>query len=309
MRVPVGVASRLATRQFATMKKLPKVSPAAASIIPNLPYLGEDEDDPWVIKRDEKKMSQFLQTRKPVTSAHAVDTIAGKISNEDSVAISASGSVVHGIYGELGPVADAIPLEYLALLRFAAQGAAGVRAVTGGKSAGTILVYGATQASGMAATQIASGAGYAVVGVVSGDHSGNTGMVESAKGLINYPGTAVPDVYALSKKNFADLVEGIAKGDDGCKSFAAEEYLKDFKANLLDYAVTFPESLPAAVDAEQLKFNQMDKDRHPLTRFNWMLSFLQSNTRDSARNSGIKHPMSSQETSCTSFLLLIWSRT
>jgi hypothetical protein len=261
MRVPVGAACRLATRQFATMKKLPKISPVAASIIPNLPYLGEDEDDPWTIKRDEKKMNQFLHSRKPVTSAHAVDTKAGKISNADSVAISASGTVVHGKYGELGPVADAIPLEYLALLRFAAEGAAGVRALTGGQSTGTLMVYGATQASGMAAIQIASGAGYTVVAVVSGDHSGNTGMVESVKGLINYPGTAVPNVYALSKKNFADLVEGIAKGDDGFTKHTAQEYLTEFKANLLDYAVTFPENLPAAVDAEQLKFNQMDKDR------------------------------------------------
>lgn len=235
----------------------------AQSIIPNLPAVEGEGDPPAPLEGiAKKKMDRFMADRKPVTSAHAIDILKGEISSKDSAALNASGSVVHGTYGDLGSAADAIPLEYLALLRHAAEGAAGLKAVSKGKSSpGTFLVYGVTEANGTAAAQIASAAGYAVVGVASGEHSGNDLMMESIKGLINDPGTAVPDVYALSKKNFADLVESIASGDEGIEKPNAEEYLEEFKANLLDYAVTFPDTMPAAVDAERLKFSGMDKDR------------------------------------------------
>ncbi|CAB9519300.1 expressed unknown protein [Seminavis robusta] len=199
----LSTASR---RGLATLKKLPAVSPVSQS----------------------ESSTGFV--------AHAIDTVAQTLSTQDSVAVNASGSVVHGTYGDLGNAADAIPLEYLALLRFAAQGAAGVRAIASGSSKGTVLVYGASQASGMAATQLASAQGHAVVAVVSGDHAGNTLLMESVKGLIDAPGTAVPEVYALSKKNFADLVQAIATGTEESSSASSAEMLEEFKANLMDYS-------------------------------------------------------------------------
>jgi len=256
-----AIASAGARRCFATMRRPGNKVPMAQSIIPNLPLIEEDEEGSTYDARQKLKMDRFLADRKPVTSAHAIDVKKGEISNQDSAAINASGGVVHGRYGELGPVADAIPLEYLALLRHASEGAAGLRVLSEGKSSGTLLVYGVTEANGMAAAQIGSAKGYAVVGVAGGEHSGNQVMMESIKGLINDPGTAVPDVYALSKKNFSNLVESIVNGDEGIETATADEYLEEFKENLLNYAITFPDSLPAAVDAEKLNFSGMDKDR------------------------------------------------
>ena len=219
-----------ARRCFATMKIYRNKPGFAESIIPNLPVYDADDTPPpereGVVKA---KWERFLADRKPVTSAHAIDAVKGEISTLDSAAISPSGSVVHGRYGELGPVADAIPLEYLALLRFAAEGAAGLRALGATSSAptkGTVLIYGASQANGLAAAQIASAGGHAVVGVVGGEHSGNTIFMECVKGLISDPGTAVPDVYALSKKNFQDLVSSISSGDEGIETPTAEEYVE-----------------------------------------------------------------------------------
>lgn len=258
-------AANGASRRFlATMRIARNKTPLAQSIIPNLPPVDAD-DTPAPAKegRVKGKMDRFLADRKPVTSAHAIDVVKGEISTLDSAAINASnGSVVHGRYGELGPVADAIPLEYLALLRHAAEGAAGLRAMGASASKpGTVLIYGASEANGLAAAQIASAAGHAVVGVVGGEHSGNSLFMESVKGLISDPGTAVPDVYALSKKNFLDLVASVASGDEGIAKTTAEEYLEEFKENFLNYVVTFPDNLPAAVDAEKLKFSGMDKDK------------------------------------------------
>ena len=255
-------------RSLATMRIARNKTPLAQSIIPNLPLVDIDDDTtappPPREGRIQQKMDRFLADRKPVTSAHAVDAIAGEISTLDSAAIDASGNVFHGRYGELGPVADAIPLEYLALLRPAAEGAAGLRAIgaaaSGGNAAdGTVLIYGASEANGLAAAQMASAK--AVVGVVGGEHSGNTLFMECVKGLISDPGTAVPDVYALSKKNFLDLVSSISSGDEGIEKTTAEEYLEEFKESFLQYCLTFPDNLPAAVDPEKLKFSGMDKDR------------------------------------------------
>ena len=251
-----------AHRCFATMRIARNKTPIAQSIIPNLPPVDADDTPPpdkvGIVKQ---KMDRFLADRKPVTSAHAIDVAKGEISNMDSAAINAAGNVVHGRYGELGPVADAIPLEYLALLRPAAEGAAGLRALGASSSPGTVLIYGASEANGLAAAQIASAAGHSVVGVVGGEHSGNTLFMECVKGLISDPGTAVPDVYALSKKNFLDLVASISSGDEGIENTSAEEYLEEFKENFLNYVLTFPDNLPAAVDAEKMKFAGMDKDR------------------------------------------------
>ena len=199
--------------------------------------------------------------RSPVTSAHAIDLEKSKVSTQDSVAVSPTGSVVHGRYGELGEGADGVPLEYLALLRMAAEGAAGLRMISAKGETGTVLVFGASQANGLAAVQLAAAEGHAVVGVVGAEHSCHEDMVEYVKGMIPEPGTAVAEEYAIAKKNFADLVDGISTGDEGFSCYDADECLADFKANLLEYAEMYPESLPAAVDSSKMKFLGMEKDK------------------------------------------------
>ena len=203
--------------------------------------------------------------RKPVTSAHAIDLTSDppRVSARDSVAVGPTGSVEHGRYGELGAdIAAGIPLEYLALLRPAAEAAAAVKAATSG-SKGTVLVYGATQPSGIAAVQLAASAGNAVVAVVGGEHSGNDEMLDVVKGLATEPGTAVPEEYALVKGAFRDLVGKTTNGDDP-KSWAdhdADAFLADFKTNLLDYVAAYPDTLPAAVSKDKLLFSGKEKDR------------------------------------------------
>jgi len=194
----------------------------------------------------------------PVTSAHAIDLEKNAVSTLDSAAIDpSSGKVIHGRYGELD--ADAtlgVPLEYLALLRMAAEGAAGLSKM----GSGTVLVYGASQANGFAAVQMAAKTN-AVVGVVDGQHSGNEDMVEYVKGVIPEPGTAVGQEYAIAKKNFKDLVSGIATGDEQLSSYTAAECLEDFKANLADYSEAYPDTMPAAVNSSKIKFLGMEKDK------------------------------------------------
>lgn len=201
--------------------------------------------------------------RSAVTSAHAIDLEKAQISTQDSVAVSPSGSVVHGRYGDLGAAADGIPLEYLALLRTAAEGAAALRmaAAKSGGAPGTLLVFGASQANGLATVQLAKAAGHTVVGVVGAEHSCHEDMVEYVKGMIPGPGTAVAEEYAMAKKNFADLVNGISTGDEGLSSFSANECLEDFKANFLAYVEMYPETLPAAVNPSTMKFIGMEKDK------------------------------------------------
>lgn len=116
----------------------------------------------------------------------------------------------------------------------------------------------------MAAVQIADASGHAVVAVVDGQHSGHQEMMDTVKGLTSEPGTAVPEEYALCKANFRDLVETTVAGDD-YTSFDFDtnqhQFLSDFKKNVLDYVEYYPSDLPAAVDAEQLKFVGKEKDR------------------------------------------------
>jgi hypothetical protein len=86
-------------------------------------------------------------------------------------------------------------------------------------------------------------------------------MVEYVKGLIPEPGTAVAEEYTIAKKNFSDLVHGVSTGDEGLSCYSSDECLEDFKTNFLDYAQTYPETLPAAVDASKMKFLGMEKDK------------------------------------------------
>ncbi len=211
--------------------------------------------------------------RKPVTSAHAIDLKAGgggRISAVDSAAVGPGGEVAHGRYGAVDPgAASTVPLEYLALLRPASEGAAALREISeaapsSGGGGATVLVYGASRPAGMAAVQLATAEGHAVVAVVDGGHSGNDDMVDAIKGLISEPGTAVSEEYALLRANFRDLVTRTAQGEDYTSfDFDVNQYqfLSDFKENLLDYIEYYPSDLPAAVDAETMKFVGKEKDR------------------------------------------------
>lgn len=211
--------------------------------------------------------------RKPVTSAHAIDLNkekgGGTTSALDSAAFGPNGSVVHGRYGTVdAAVAKTVPLEYLALLRPASEGAAALREIISGgeidsaTAPGTILVYGASRPAGMAAVQLANASGHAVVAVVDGQHSGHDEMVDTIKGLIAEPGTAVAEEYALCKANFRELVDKTVLGDDFTSDIIdTNQYLSDFKANLLDYIEYYPSDLPAAVDSESMKFMGKEKDR------------------------------------------------
>lgn len=203
--------------------------------------------------------------RKPVSSVHAIDFTSSphKISAKDSCAISPSGTVIHGRYGELDIDASAgIPLEYLALLHPAAEGAAALRAVAGGATEGTLLVYGAGEASAMATVQLASSSGLAVVGIVAGNQSGNSEFVEALKGMTNEPGAIVTEEFALVKAAFQDVVnETINGGEAAVKSgFNPDLFVKDFQKNLLDYAEYFPEG-KLSPNPEDYSFVGKEKDR------------------------------------------------
>lgn len=196
--------------------------------------------------------------RTPVTAAYAVDVANGCLSAMDSAAFGGEG-VHHGKLGRLAADAS-VPLEYLALLRPAAEGAAALREMQVGT--GTLLVYGASRPSAMAATQLASAGGCAVVAVVDGQHSGNDEMVDVVKGLTREPGFAVSEEYALCKANFRDEVLSAVNGQDVTgERFDPTAFLADFRRNLLDYVEYYPDDLPAAVDAEQLRFAGKEKDR------------------------------------------------
>lgn len=168
--VNVSVGLRLVGRRsFGTRRKLID-KPLPPEVLDALPVYRFQErepgttNDPWAFPQN------------PVTSAHMIDLEKKTVSALDSAAVTPDGKVVHGRFGELGPAAAAVPVEFLALLAPAAEGAAALRTLNATHK-GTLLVYGATQANGMAAAQLANGAGHAVVAVVDGNHSGNDLMM------------------------------------------------------------------------------------------------------------------------------------
>lgn len=257
MKMTLIAASRnLARRSLHTRRRVKDAVNLPSALVANFPTKTIESAPPASTEDEDPSFYH----RNPVTSAHAIDVEKGQISTQDSVALSPTGAVVHGRYGELSADAvEGVPLEYLALLRMAAEGAAGVAKV--GTKKGTVLVFGASQANGLAAVQLAAAAGHAVVGVVDAQHSCNEDVVEYVKAMIPEPGTAVAEEYALAKKNFADLVSGIASGNEGLACYSSAECLKDFKANLLAYAEAYPDTMPAAVDASKMKFLGMEKDK------------------------------------------------
>lgn len=256
-----GTGAGAIRRCFGTRRRQRLDIPKA--ILDALPYYPE-EDVPE--PEGEGKRFQDAFPANPVSSAHMIDVKKGQLSALDSVMVTPKGKHVHGRYGDLGKVAEAIPLEYLALLGPAAEGAAALRVLleknTKHKGVkGTIMVYGASKASGITAAQLASTAGHATVAIVDGDHSGNEDMMECIKALMAEPGTAICEEYTLKKKLFSDLVDGISKGDEGIKKYSPEVYLEDFKQNFIDYCEFYPDTRPAAVSEEHLKFKYMEKDR------------------------------------------------
>eukprot|EP00557_Chaetoceros_sp_GSL56_P000946 CAMPEP_0176501884 /NCGR_PEP_ID=MMETSP0200_2-20121128/14437_1 /TAXON_ID=947934 /ORGANISM="Chaetoceros sp., Strain GSL56" /LENGTH=502 /DNA_ID=CAMNT_0017900877 /DNA_START=173 /DNA_END=1681 /DNA_ORIENTATION=+ len=201
--------------------------------------------------------------RKPVSSVHAIDSSLNppKLSTLDSATVSPNGTVVHGRFGELelDPSAG-IPLEYLSLLYPAAQGAAALRTIANGAKSGTVLVYGAGHAAALATLQLASADGLAVVGVVSGDQSGNDEFVDAVKCMTVEPGTVVPEEFAVLKANFREVVDAVVRGQDAEDKFDPEEFLMDFQKNLLEYSKFFPETALSPVP-EDYTFSGKEKDR------------------------------------------------
>ncbi len=200
--------------------------------------------------------------RKPVSSAHAIDLTANppKLSSKDSAALSPSGTVIHGRYGELSIDPSAgIPLEYLALLHPAAEGAAALRTISDGSTKGTVLVYGAGDSAAMATAQLASAEGHAVVGVVGGHQSGNIEFCDELKAVVNEPGAIVPEEFAMVKGLMKELVDVTVNGEVE-EEADPTTYVKDFQANLLDYAKYFPEDV-LSPNAEDYTFQGKEKDR------------------------------------------------
>jgi len=195
-------------------------------------------------------------TRSSVSSAFLV-TPSG-VSDKEYAKLTPTGGIVHGAFGELDTEkVQGIPLEYLALLGPSAEGAAAVRSMSSEK--GTLLVFGASQPAGMSAVQVGAAAGHAVVAVVGGEHSGNDNICDVVKGLTKEPGFMVPEELAMVKKTFQDLVSETLSPPES--KLDSDTYLSDFHQNLLDYIATYPDTLPAAVDKEELMFDGKDKDR------------------------------------------------
>lgn len=229
----------------------------------------------WMIPPEEKgqfeeevEESPLAYKPNPVSSVHTIDTASDppKVSTLDSAVVTPEGSIIHGRYGEFTEEAvSGIPLEFLALLHPAAEGVAALRTLkaSSGSKKGTLLVYGASEAAGMATTQIATADGHAVVGVIAGNHSGNDQLNEIMKAIIMEPGVAIPEEYALVKKNFQDLVGAISNGDDplSWSNYNGDMFLEEFQSNLLDYAAFYPDPTKSTIDAEKYQFKGKEKDR------------------------------------------------
>lgn len=231
---------------------------------PMHPNYGIDSVKPpkhWAMPPDAPD-DPMAYNRKPVTSAHAIDLNANppKLSAKDSAALSPSGTVVHGRFGELSIDPDAgIPLEYLALLGPASEGAAAVRTIASGAENGTVLVYGAGDSAAMAAVQLASSKGLAVVGVVAGHQSGNNEFVDTIKTMTNEPGTIVPEELAIVKGLVRDIVDATVNGEEQ-DSVDPDASVADFQKNVLEYAKYFPED-NLSPNPEDYTFAGKEKDR------------------------------------------------
>eukprot|EP00590_Aulacoseira_subarctica_P009058 CAMPEP_0172436050 /NCGR_PEP_ID=MMETSP1064-20121228/71510_1 /TAXON_ID=202472 /ORGANISM="Aulacoseira subarctica , Strain CCAP 1002/5" /LENGTH=578 /DNA_ID=CAMNT_0013184433 /DNA_START=92 /DNA_END=1829 /DNA_ORIENTATION=- len=171
---------------------------------------------------------------------------------------------------ETRSVVENIPLEYLALLHPSAQAAAALRMIlessNSSSSGGTVLVYGASQPAGMAATQLAASSSsppLAVIAVVDAQHSGDSEMVDCVKNMAPYPGTAVPEEFAVIKRDFYDLVNLTVAGEQRSTSNynCATDFLPDFVDNLVDFAAFFPQEKGAAVLPSLKVFAGKEKDR------------------------------------------------
>lgn len=211
---------------------------------------------------DEPRDPMAIDKKDP-TSAYSVDVGHQKLCARDSAWVDEHGTVVHGKYGALsGDIVSSIPLEYLPLLGNGADGAAAVRemlAKAKGKD-GTMIVFGANEASGLAAVQLGTEAGLAVVGVVGGEQSGSDEVVDIMKNFTKEPGFVVGEEYALMKKNFQDLVMQTVSGEEIDMQPNVDEFIKDFHGQVVDYAAMFPAGKPA-IFARNLEFEGKDKDR------------------------------------------------
>jgi len=233
------------------------------------PLLWSDEVPP-------SEPDPMANVRNPVSSAYMIDLDDETLSEKNQIRIEQHEQeeeeqqqsskkrtvVVHGNFGELAKnLVKGIPLEYLALLGPSAEGAAAVNSLSSENKKGTLLVFGASQPAGLSAVQLGVAEGHAVVAVVGGEHSGNDDMCDIVKGLIEEPGFMVPEEYAVIKQPFKELVEDTVMGNETSSTFDSDQFLTDFKQNVMDYAAFYPETLPAAVSKDHLVFQGKDKDR------------------------------------------------
>lgn len=259
---------RKAVKCFRSLSALPRNGYTFDEPIPPNHTLDSVKPPKFWGRPDPPKEDPMAYRQKPVSSAHTIDLTANppKISAKDSVAIAPNGSVIHGRYGELPPEISeqGIPLEYLALLHPAAEGAAALRHIAKKGEKGTVLVYAAGEPHAMTTAQLASADGQAVMAVLSGNHSGNSDFFDALKVSLNEPGTVVGEEYALVKALFRDLVHKTVEGEDP-KSYCGRDdvniHLNDFQRYALEYSEMYPEGIPAAVDPERYEFAGKEKDR------------------------------------------------
>jgi len=219
--------------------------------------------------------------RKPVTEAHAIDVKFGLspssgLSKRDTVKLARDGSVTHGIYGKLDPdLSAAIPLEYLSLLRQAAEGAAALRSlgIEGGnerrRGKGTLLIYGATRPSALASLQLASTSGYATVAIVDGQHSGSERTMEILKhSFASELCAMVPEEYAVVRSSLRDLVNDTVCGDNPMQWYDndtkndSSKILSEFQENVIAYRDRYPGGEKIAATEHDRSINSIKmKDR------------------------------------------------
>ncbi|GFH52287.1 hypothetical protein CTEN210_08763 [Chaetoceros tenuissimus] len=257
LRLGSAVSKRAQTRSLSAVSGLSHDEPMHTN------YSIDSVKPPQYWSKPEYDEDPMAYKKKPVSSAHAIDqsSTPPKLSALDSVAISPEGAAVHGRYGELDIDSNSgIPLEYLALLHPAAEGAAALKKIANGAKNGTVLVYGAGDAAAMASVQLASADGLAVVGVVGGSQAGNEEFVDAMKEMTTESGTIVPEEFAVLKANFREVVNAAVDGGAVGSGFDADKFLADFQSNLKEYSEYFPETALSPVP-EEYTFAGKEKDR------------------------------------------------
>ena len=121
---------------------------------------------------------------------------------------------------------------------------------------GTVLIYGAGEATGLAACQLSKSA---VVAVVAGHQTGNDEFVDSIKTMLPEPSIVVPEEMVMRRAEFRDLVQAVEQGEE-VEDMDPQVFVSDFQKNLLEYAAYYPEN-QLHVDSSEYQFKGKEKDR------------------------------------------------